>query len=68
MSTGSVNGSTMPRVSASLHRTAGGKDLFAHFSAIQSDGHKSLRENQKVSYDVTTGPKGDRAANIKSVD
>ena len=36
----------------------GGKDLFAHFSAIQGNGFKSLRENQKVSFDVTTGPKG----------
>src|SRR4051812_21466216 len=46
----------------------GGKDLFAHFSAIQGDGHKSLRENQKVSFDVTTGPKGDQASNIKPLD
>ena len=47
---------------------SGGKDLFAHFSAIQGDGHKSLQENQKVSFDVTTGPKGDQASNIKSLD
>jgi cold shock CspA family protein len=40
----------------------------AHFSAIEGDGHKSLRENQKVSFDVTTGPKGDQASNIKSLD
>ena len=31
---------------------SGGKDLFAHFSAIQGEGHKSLRENQKVSFDT----------------
>ena len=47
---------------------SGGKDLFAHFSAIQGDGHRSLRENQKVSFDTTTGPKGDQASNIKSLD
>jgi CspA family cold shock protein len=47
---------------------SGGKDLFAHFSAIQGEGHKSLRENQKVSFDVTTGPKGDQATNIKPLD
>jgi CspA family cold shock protein len=47
---------------------SGGKDLFAHFSAIQGEGHKSLRENQKVSFDTTTGPKGDQASNIKSLD
>src|SRR4029450_9748084 len=46
---------------------AGGKDLFAHFSAIEGDGHKSLRENQKVSFDTTTGPKGLQASNIKSL-
>ncbi|HCB13257.1 MAG TPA: cold-shock protein, partial [Gammaproteobacteria bacterium] len=46
----------------------GGEDLFAHFSAIQGQGFKTLRENQKVSFDVTTGPKGKQAANIRSID
>jgi len=46
----------------------GSEDLFAHFSAIVGDGHKSLQENQKVSFDVTTGPKGDQASNIKPLD
>jgi len=45
----------------------GGKDLFAHFSAIQGSGFKTLKENQKVSFDVTTGPKGDQAVNIKPI-
>ncbi len=45
----------------------GGKDLFAHFSAIQGSGFKSLKENQKVSFDVTAGPKGDQAVNIKPI-
>jgi CspA family cold shock protein len=44
----------------------GGDDLFAHFSQIQSNGFKSLQENQKVSFDVTTGPKGKQASNIKA--
>ena len=43
----------------------GGEDLFAHFSAIQSSGFKTLAEGQKVSFDVTTGPKGLQASNIK---
>ena len=42
----------------------GGDDLFAHFSAIQSNGFKSLAENQRVTFDVTTGPKGKQAGNI----
>lgn len=47
---------------------SGGDDLFAHFSAIQARGFKTLRENQKVSFDVTTGPKGKQATNIKPID
>jgi CspA family cold shock protein len=43
----------------------GGEDLFAHFSAIQSNGFKSLQENQRVSFEVTTGPKGKQASNIQ---
>jgi CspA family cold shock protein len=46
----------------------GGKDLFAHFSAIQGQGFKTLKEGQRVSFDVTTGPKGQQASNIRSVD
>ncbi|MCM0044571.1 MAG: cold-shock protein [Burkholderiaceae bacterium] len=45
----------------------GGEDLFAHFSAIQSQGFKSLQENQRVQFDVTTGPKGKQAANIQPI-
>jgi len=47
---------------------AGGEDLFAHHSAIEGEGHKTLRENQKVSFDTTAGLKGDQASNIKSLD
>jgi CspA family cold shock protein len=43
----------------------GGKDLFAHHSAIQMNGHKSLKEGQKVSYDAIQGQKGPAADNIK---
>ncbi|MFK7159975.1 cold-shock protein [Marinospirillum sp. MEB164] len=45
----------------------GGEDLFAHFSEIQSSGFKSLAENQKVSFEVTTGPKGKQAAKIQVI-
>ncbi|MGE5089109.1 MAG: cold-shock protein [Candidatus Levyibacteriota bacterium] len=47
---------------------AGGKDLFAHFSAIQGQGFKTLKEGQRVTFDVTTGPKGDQASNIRAAD
>ncbi|HMA90503.1 MAG TPA: cold-shock protein [Burkholderiales bacterium] len=43
----------------------GGKDLFAHHSAIQGAGFKSLKEGQKVSFEITQGQKGPSATNIK---
>lgn len=42
-------------------------DLFAHFSAITGSGFRSLAENQKVTFDVTDGPKGKQASNIQAV-
>ncbi|NBO10673.1 MAG: cold-shock protein [Methylophilaceae bacterium] len=44
----------------------GSADLFAHFSAIaDTGGYKTLKENQRVTFDVVSGPKGAQAANIK---
>ena len=43
----------------------GGADVFAHFSAIQSSGYRTLEENQKVEFDVTEGQKGPQAENIR---
>ena len=40
----------------------GGGDVFVHFSAIQTDGYKELKENQRVSFDVKDGDKGKQAA------
>lgn len=44
----------------------GGDDLFAHFSSIQMNGFKTLKEGQKVVYQITQGPKGKQALNITS--
>ena len=44
----------------------GNEDIFAHFSAIEMDGYKTLKEGQKVAFDVTTGPKGLQATHIRS--
>lgn len=45
----------------------GGEDLFAHFSAIQGSGFKTLTEGQRVEFDITRGPKGQQASNIRAV-
>jgi len=43
----------------------GSEDLFAHFSAITMNGFKTLKEGEKVSFDVVQGPKGKQASNIQ---
>ncbi len=45
----------------------GSEDIFVHFSAITSSGFKSLKENQRVSYDEVQGPKGKQASNVVAV-
>ncbi|MCW3846427.1 cold-shock protein [Sphingomonas sp. LB-2] len=46
----------------------GGEDLFAHFSMIQMNGFKSLREGQRVAFEVIEGPKGKQASNITAAE
>ena len=41
-----------------------GDDIFVHFSAIVADGFKSLKEGEKVTFEITQGPKGLQAANV----
>ncbi len=44
-----------------------GTDVFVHFSAIQSEGFKTLEEGQKVEFEVTSGDKGPQASNVRAV-
>lgn len=46
----------------------GGEDVFVHFSAIKSDGFKSLTEGEVVEFDVIQGAKGPQAANVVKAD
>ena len=45
-----------------------GEDVFVHFSAIQSGGYRSLDEGQAVEFEVTQGPKGAQAANVRPLE
>ena len=46
----------------------GGEDIFAHFSAIEMDGYKSLKQGQKVKFEIVNGPKGLYASNIREAE
>ena len=50
-----------------IAQEGGGDDVFVHFSAIQMPGYKSLEENQHVEFEVTQGPKGPQAENVRAV-
>ena len=45
----------------------GGQDVFVHYSAIQSDGYRSLEEGQRVEFEVAQGPKGPQADAVQVV-
>ena len=45
----------------------GGDDVFVHYTAIQTEGFKSLMEGDEVTFDITEGPKGFQASNVKKV-
>lgn len=66
MATGSVKWFNDSKGFGFITPDDGGEDLFAHFSAIQSSGFKTLAEGQRVSFDVTNGPKGKQASNIQA--
>jgi CspA family cold shock protein len=50
-----------------ITQDSGGPDVFVHFSAIQGDGFKTLNEGQAVEFEVTEGPKGAQASNVRAM-
>jgi CspA family cold shock protein len=50
-----------------IEQDGGGADVFVHYSAIESGGYRELQEGQKVEFDVTQGPKGPQAENVKGI-
>lgn len=50
-----------------IEQEGGGEDVFVHFSAIKSEGYKSLDEGQRVEFDIEKGQRGPQAANVTPV-
>ena len=66
MATGTVKWFSATKGYGFISPSDGGADVFAHFSAIQMDGFKTLKEGQAVEYEVQQGPKGPQAYNIQA--
>ena len=64
MAQGSVKWFNAEKGFGFIAQDGGGADVFVHFSAIATDGYKSLDENQRVEFDITQGPKGPQAENV----
>ena len=67
MSTGTVKWFNDSKGFGFIKPDGGGEDLFAHFSEIQGSGFKTLKENQKVEFEIKEGPKGKQATQIRPI-
>ncbi|KRA04681.1 cold-shock protein [Pseudomonas sp. Root569] len=67
MATGTVKWFNAEKGFGFITRDDEGPDVFAHYSAIQSGGFRSLEENQKVEFEIEQGPKGPQAVNIRPI-
>jgi CspA family cold shock protein len=67
MATGTVKWFNDAKGFGFITQDDGGEDVFCHHSAIQMEGFKTLKEGQKVQYEVTRGPKGLQAQSVRTV-
>ena len=67
MAQGSVKWFNAEKGFGFIAQDGGGDDVFVHYSAIATDGYRSLEENQRVEFDVTQGQKGPQADNVRPV-
>lgn len=65
MATGTVKWFNATKGFGFIQPDEGGADVFAHFSAVQMDGFRTLKQGSRVAYEVVQGPKGDLAQNIR---
>ena len=65
MATGTVKWFNSEKGFGFIAPEGGGPDVFVHYSAIQSSGYRSLEENQRVEFEVTQGPKGMQADQVR---
>ena len=67
MATGTVKWFNASKGYGFISPSSGGDDVFAHFSAIEMDGYKTLKEGQQVEFEILDGPKGPQATNIRGL-
>jgi cold shock protein len=65
MATGTVKWFNADKGYGFISQDDGGADVFVHFSAIQTNGYRSLEENQRVEFEVTQGQKGPQAEMVR---
>lgn len=67
MATGTVKWFNATKGYGFIAPNEGGDDVFAHYSAIEMEGYKTLKEGQQVEFEIQDGPKGPQAAHIKAL-